>query len=194
MGVAAGGVGVAVDVDDRLLIPVEDEATEFSVCRKPGLIGVLVDVEGDVRGHVEDDLVADARDADAGALELGAQVRLVPVHGRADRAAGQSADACADQHALRCAFLCRRQHAGQRAEAGAESRRRPPCWKPSARRYRDRSCRRRQAPRPPERRSVSSSSGVPSPNTLARQCVTPLRSLLYHEMRQKADGGPAQAA
>src|SRR5690606_16894683 len=82
--VRAGGIGVAIDIDDGLV-----ELLEHQGDRHQGLVELrlhrgLVGGESDVGGHVEDDLVAHAGHRNTGALELGAQLGFLLVHVIAD--------------------------------------------------------------------------------------------------------------
>ena len=94
---AAGRIGVAVDVDQRAVELAQHDRHRIQRRIEARLHRILIDVEGDVRRHVEDDVVAVAGDRNAGALELGAKLGFLLVHVVADRAAGERADAGADQ-------------------------------------------------------------------------------------------------
>src|SRR3546814_2012831 len=61
-----------------------------------GLDVVAVEGEGDRRGHVQDDLVTLANHLDAGAGRAFAKLAFLLVHVGADRAAGDRADARAE--------------------------------------------------------------------------------------------------
>ena len=123
--------------------------TEFSTSKKSGCRSELSVLNVMLPGHVQRDVVADARDAHARALKLLAQLRFLPIHVLTDGAAGQCADARADQRALATlARVVARENAGhrarQRADAGALGRRAD---------LADYRCKRRWCSSPRERRS-----------------------------------------
>ena len=116
--VVAGGIGVAIHVDHGAVELLQHQRHRIQRRIEARHHRVLIGGEGDVRRHVQDDLVADAGDADAGAAQLLAQRRLVLVHGGADGAAGERADARADQRVA--AVVAAGQQADARAETGAD--------------------------------------------------------------------------
>src|SRR3546814_672437 len=90
-------IGVAVDVDIGARIFAEGRGDAVERATELALHHRAVEVEGDVAGHVEDELVALALDVDAGAGGAFAQLLflLVPVIARArarDGAAARAAD------------------------------------------------------------------------------------------------------
>ena len=143
-------------------------------------------------GHVEDDAVADAGDADAGALQLPPELGLVLVHHRTDRAAGQRADAGADQ---RIAAIVAAREKADRA-AGKRTQRR------TADRVRNLLLARigvgrarTQCHRGGEHHEYGLlHKVVPSLNFRAssRGFGEPFQRFFYHEMRRNADGNVAR--
>src|SRR5690606_25808265 len=121
--VAADAVGVAGDLDDGLVVLLDHigDAAEHRVELRVQVRAV--EAEGHVARHVQGDVVAVAGDADAGTLQLGAQRGLLAILVGTHGAAGQAADAGADQGVL--AALDRAlagQQAGGRTDAGADQR------------------------------------------------------------------------
>ncbi len=76
--------------DDRLVEFLQHQRDRVQHVVEAGVDVRAVGLEGDVPGHVQDDVVAVARDADAAVLQLRAELRLLAVHVVADRAAGKS--------------------------------------------------------------------------------------------------------
>ncbi|QTK80304.1 hypothetical protein AT6N2_C2742 [Agrobacterium tumefaciens] len=97
---ATGGIGVAVDVDQRAveLVQHDGDGIERWVEGRNDLI--LIRREGDVRWHVENDAVATARHRNAGSLQLGAKLGFLAVHVVADRTTCERTDTSADKRSI----------------------------------------------------------------------------------------------
>src|SRR3546814_7180517 len=80
IAVAARRIGVAVDVDIGARIFAEGRGDAVERATELALQHRAVEVEGDVSGHVEDELVALALDVDAGAGGAFAQLLFLLVH------------------------------------------------------------------------------------------------------------------
>src|SRR5690606_4519339 len=113
---AAGGVGVAVDVDEGAVVLVQHHRNRIQRVVEGRHHLVLVGREGNVRRHVEDDLVADAGNRYTSALQIAAQFRLLLVHVATDGAACQRTDAGADQRVAAVVT------SGEHADPGARKR------------------------------------------------------------------------
>src|SRR3546814_1760200 len=96
IAVAARRIGVAVDVDIGARIFAEGRGDAVERATELALHHRAVEVEGDVAGHVEDELVALALDVDAGAGGAFAQLLFLLVHVIARARARDGADARAD--------------------------------------------------------------------------------------------------
>src|SRR5690606_10414369 len=100
VGVAADAVGMAGDLDHRLVVLAQGigHAVEHAVGTLVERAGV--EAEGDRLGHVQGDVVAVADHVHAGALHAFAQRAFLVVLVAADGAAGQAADTRANERML----------------------------------------------------------------------------------------------
>ena len=124
---AAGRIGVPVDDEHGLVEFLRDQRDRVQNLEELRLQAGGIDVEGHVAGHVQDDFVAPAGDADAGPPKLFAQCRFLAIHVVADRRARQRAHAGADGRALEPVA------AGNRADDRTDPRRRCPLQRRCAR-------------------------------------------------------------
>src|SRR5690606_30670341 len=99
-GVTARAVGMTRNLDDGLLELVQHDRDGVQHLVEARVQVRAVGREGDVAGHVQRDVVADARDADAGAIELLPQAHLLAIHVGSHARAGQGAQARTDQRTL----------------------------------------------------------------------------------------------
>jgi hypothetical protein len=119
--VRAHAVGMAGDFDHRLVVlrerlrDVVQHRGELRLQRR------AVEIEGDVAGHVEGDVVALAHHVDAGAGHAAAQLGFLSILVGADPGTRESADTCAHQRAL-AAFdgIIAAEQANRRADGRAD--------------------------------------------------------------------------